>query len=87
MNFHYPGYGDEDVMLCPEAIASLPYVFFMQILDSFQAFAEDKFNDAMVDMNSWWVKKRAERRRRQESELAKVGQGEGASVMFVPKST
>jgi hypothetical protein len=75
--FSYPGYGREDVIVCPEALRTLSDDTHLRHLKSFDQFARDNFGAVLKGMDLWGAKMREENRRQQESDLEAVGQGGG----------
>ncbi|KAL7540884.1 hypothetical protein ACHAXR_010456 [Thalassiosira sp. AJA248-18] len=75
--FHYHGYSEKDVILCPHTMTTLDQDEFTQLLQSFKQFATVNFYRALEDMNIWAGRRREEDRQHQQTDLELVGQGGG----------
>jgi hypothetical protein len=80
LKFSYPGFGQNDVILCPEALSMLSEDMHLYRLKSFDQFARDNFLEALKGMNLSGKKRRDENRQQQDLDLVAVGQGEGTHI-------
>lgn len=80
LKFSYPGFGQNDVILCPEALSMLSEDMHLHRLKSFDQFARDNFLEALKGMNLSGKKRRDENRQQQDLDLVAVGQGEGTHI-------